>query len=273
MLDAVTAPFFALGLALTLAAAVRFDFGALFLFGWLAHCSPPASSSVDAPSAVRAMDAPAAYLLAAIGVVALWERLAARDAPGWLRRAASAFIVAAGLALAVGINLWLYFIRLPGDRRVPGKFQHVGETRAGLAVAAAHELTSSVVAYVPRVFLTGGSYEVLRFTAGDATLRELLPTSAAPAGLARAAPPGHPQRRTRLRRATRHRPPLCRRRRVARTRRRQPAGGRCAGLRSLRQDSQESARWMEALAVETTTGGCGHKTRLRGLGAGLHGGT
>lgn len=126
--------------------------------------------------------APAAYLLAAIGVVALWDGLAARDAPGWLRRARRPpAIVAAGLALAVAIDLWP--TRLPGDPRVLGKFQYVGETRAGLAVAAAHERTPNVVAYVPRAFLTGGSYEVLRFTAGDTPLREL---PADPAAL----PPG-----------------------------------------------------------------------------------
>jgi hypothetical protein len=66
---------------------------------------------------------------------------------------------------------------------VLGKFQYVGETRAGLAVAAAHDRTPNLVAYVPKVFLTGGSYEVLHFTAGDAPLREL---PADPAAL----PPG-----------------------------------------------------------------------------------
>jgi 4-amino-4-deoxy-L-arabinose transferase-like glycosyltransferase len=183
MLDAVTALLFATGLALTLVAALRFDFAALFLLGWLGALLAPSIVSVDAPSAVRAQDAaPAAYLLAAIGLVALWERLAARDAPGWLRRAAPT-LVAAGLALAVVINLWLYFVRLPGDPRVLGKFQYVGETRAGLAVAAAHEETPQLVAYVPGVFLGGGSYEVLRFAAGDAPLREL---PADPAAL----PPG-----------------------------------------------------------------------------------
>jgi 4-amino-4-deoxy-L-arabinose transferase-like glycosyltransferase len=183
MLDAVTALCFALGLALALAAALRFDFAALFTLGWLAALLAPSIVSVDAPSAVRAQDAaPAAYLLAAVGLVALWERLAARAAAKRQHRAAPA-IVAVGLALAVSINLWLYFIRLPGDPRVLGKFQYVGETRAGLTIAAAHERTPNLVAYVPGVFLTGGSYEVLRFTAGDATLREL---PADPAAL----PPG-----------------------------------------------------------------------------------
>ena len=183
LLDAVTALCFALGLALALAAALRFDFAALFALGWMAALLAPSIVSVDAPSAVRAQDAaPAAYLLAALGLVALWDRLAARDAPGWLRRVAPV-IVTAGLALAVGINLWLYFVRLPGDPRVLGKFQYVGETRAGLAVAAAHERDPALVAYAPKVFLTGGSYEVLRFTAGDTTLREL---PADPAAL----PPG-----------------------------------------------------------------------------------
>ncbi len=180
MLDAVTALCFALGLALTLAAALRFDFAALFVLGWLAALLAPSIVSVDAPSAVRAQDAaPAAYLLAALGLVALWERLAARDAPGWLRRVAPALVMV-GLALAVGINLWLYFLRLPGDPRVLNKFQYVGETRAGLAVAAARARTPALVTYVPRPF--AGS-EVLRFASADAPIHEL-PTD--PAAL----PPG-----------------------------------------------------------------------------------
>jgi 4-amino-4-deoxy-L-arabinose transferase-like glycosyltransferase len=131
LLDAVTALCFALGLALAIRAALRFNFPALFLLGWLVALLAPSIVSVDAPSAVRAQDAaPAAYLLAAVGLVAILERLRGLDAPRALRRAAPV-ICGAALTLAVGINLWLYFIRLPGDPRVLGKFQYVGETRAG----------------------------------------------------------------------------------------------------------------------------------------------
>ncbi len=170
LLDAVTALCFALGLALAIRAALRFNFPALFLLGWLVALLAPSIVSVDAPSAVRAQDAaPAAYLLAAVGLVAIWERLRGLDAPRALRRAAPV-ICGAALTLAVGINLWLYFIRLPGDPRVLGKFQYVGETRAGLAIRAARERDPATVAYVPSAFL---AVEALQFTAWGTPLREL----------------------------------------------------------------------------------------------------
>ena len=180
MLDGVTAVCFVVGLALAVVAALRLGFAALFALGWLVALLAPSIVSIDAPSAVRAMDAaPAAYLLAALGLVALWGRLRALDAPAPLRRAAPA-LVGVALAAAVAINLWLYFLRLPGDPRVLGKFQYVGETRAGLAIRAAHERAPGTVAYLPTVFVGN---EVLRFAAGDTPLREL-PADAA------ALPPG-----------------------------------------------------------------------------------
>jgi len=174
LLDAVTGVCFVLGLALTIGAALRFRFAALFLLGWFLALLAPSIVSVDAPSAVRAQDAaPAAYLLAALGLVALWGRLRALDAPHPLRRAAPA-LVGAALAAAIGINLWIYFGYMPGNPRVLGKFQYVGETRAGLAIHAARERDPATVAYLPGFFLTNGdSYNVLQFTSGGATLREL----------------------------------------------------------------------------------------------------
>jgi 4-amino-4-deoxy-L-arabinose transferase-like glycosyltransferase len=170
LLDAVTAFCFALGLTLVVIAGLRFSFPALFILGWLVALLAPSVVSVDAPSAVRAQDAaPAAYLLAAIGLVAIWERLRGLDAPRLLRRAAP-ILCGAALVVAVGINLWLYFLRLPGDPRVLGKFQYVGETRAGLAIRAAREAEPTIVAYVPGQFL---SVEALQFTAWGMPLREL----------------------------------------------------------------------------------------------------
>jgi 4-amino-4-deoxy-L-arabinose transferase-like glycosyltransferase len=175
MLDVVTALCFAVGLALVIIAALRFSFPALFMLGWLVALLAPSIVSVDAPSAVRAQDAaPAAYLLAAVGLVAIWERLRGLDAPRLVRRAAP-IICGAALVLAVAINLWIYFIRLPGDPRVLGKFQYVGETRAGLAIRAAREREPGLVAYVPSPFL---SVEALHFTAWGTPLREL-PSDAA----------------------------------------------------------------------------------------------
>jgi len=180
MLDVVTALCFAVGLALAIIAALRFSFPALFMLGWLVALLAPSIVSVDAPSAVRAQDAaPAAYLLAAVGLVAIWERLRGLDAPRLVRRAAP-IICGAALALAVAINLWIYFIRLPGDPRVLGKFQYVGETRVGLAIRAAREREPELVAYVPSPFL---SVEALQFTAWGTPLRELPSDAAAlPAG-------------------------------------------------------------------------------------------
>ena len=180
MLDVVTALCFAVGLALVIIAALRFSFPALFMLGWLVALLAPSIVSVDAPSAVRAQDAaPAAYLLAAVGLVAIWERLRGLDAPRLVRRAAP-IICGAALALAVAINLWIYFIRLPGDPRVLGKFQYVGETRVGLAIRAAREREPELVAYVPSPFL---SVEALQFTAWGTPLRELPSDAAAlPAG-------------------------------------------------------------------------------------------
>lgn len=180
MLDVVTALCFAVGLSLAIISALRFGFPALFMLGWLVALLAPSIVSVDAPSAVRAQDAaPAAYLLAAVGFVAIWERLRGRDAPRLLRRVAP-IICGAALILAVAINLWIYFIRLPGDPRVLGKFQYVGETRAGLAIRAAHQHEPGLVAYVPSPFL---SVEALQFTAWGTPLRELPKDAAAlPAG-------------------------------------------------------------------------------------------
>ncbi len=174
LLDAVTGVCFVIGLALTIGAALRFRFAALFLLGWFLALLAPSIVSVDAPSAVRAQDAaPAAYLLAALGLVALWERLRALDAPRLLRRTTPA-IVGAALATAIGINLWIYFGFMAHSPAVVRKFQYAGETRAGLAIRAAHERDPATVAYLPSFFLANGdAYNVLQFTSGGATLREL----------------------------------------------------------------------------------------------------
>ncbi|MGN6810260.1 MAG: ArnT family glycosyltransferase, partial [Thermomicrobiales bacterium] len=180
MLDAVTGLCFVVGLALAIIAAIGGQFPAFFTLGWLLALLGPSIVSIDAPSAVRAQDAaPAAYLLAALGLVALWERLAALDAPALLRRAAPA-VAAMALALVVGINLWIYFVRMPGDPRVISKFQYAGETRAGLLIATAHARAPSLATYVPQPF-TGD--EVLVFAANGAPVAPLPDNPAAlPAG-------------------------------------------------------------------------------------------
>jgi 4-amino-4-deoxy-L-arabinose transferase-like glycosyltransferase len=170
MLDAVTGLCFVVGLALAVIAAIGGQFPAFFTLGWLLALLGPSIVSIDAPSAVRAQDAaPAAYLLAALGFVALWERLAALDAPALLRRAAPA-IATLALTLTVGINLWIYFVRMPGDPRVISKFQYAGETRAGLLIATTHARAPNLATYVPQPF-TGD--EVLIFMANGAPVASL----------------------------------------------------------------------------------------------------
>jgi hypothetical protein len=180
MLDAVTGLCFVIGLALALSAAIGGQFPAFFTLGWLLALLGPSIVSIDAPSAVRAQDAaPAAYLLAAVGFVAIWERLAALDAPALLRRTLPA-VTTLALALAVGINLWIYFVRMPGDPRVISKFQYAGETRAGLLIATTHARTPNLATYVPKPFT---SDEVLVFMADGAPVAALPNDPAAlPAG-------------------------------------------------------------------------------------------
>ncbi|CAA9545638.1 MAG: hypothetical protein AVDCRST_MAG88-379, partial [uncultured Thermomicrobiales bacterium] len=178
LLDAVTALCFAIGLALAMLAALRGSWAAWATLLWLAILLAPSVVSVDAPSAVRAQDAaPFAYALAALGFIALLRALRGPGAPILLRRAVP---VGAGLALTfvVGMNLWLYFVRLPGDPQVLGKF-YVGEARAGRAIAAAHEREPRLVAYLPRATPSLLSDDTLRFTADGTPLRELPPDGSA----------------------------------------------------------------------------------------------
>ncbi|HET8629561.1 MAG TPA: glycosyltransferase family 39 protein, partial [Thermomicrobiales bacterium] len=169
MLDAVTGVCFAAGVAIAIALALGGNFAAAFVLLWMATMLVPSIVSVDAPSAVRAQDAaPAAYLLAALGFVTCWRLLASGVSRPALR---TAVMAAAGLALALAaaINLWIYFVRMPGDPRVLGKF-YVGEARAGYAVAAARDRDPALVAYVPREYLAD---ETLVFASAQAPLREL----------------------------------------------------------------------------------------------------
>jgi hypothetical protein len=144
--------------------------------------SQPSVVATDAPSAVRAQDAaPAAYLLAALGLVAPWRLWTGAGVPRAARRAARA-AAGAALALALALNLWLYFLRLPGDPRVLGEF-YVGETRAGYAIAAARARDPALIALLPPATLRDrNAADVLRFAAGDAPLAELPAAGALPAG-------------------------------------------------------------------------------------------
>lgn len=164
MLDVVSAAFFVLGLLATTAGAIRGRFRDTFLLIWLGVMLLPSIVSVDAPSAVRAQDAaPAAYLLAAIGLAFAWQ-VGQRRLGGQLR--SLAWLPAASLlALAVGLNVWLYFVFMPHDPRVLGKF-YVAETRAGYAIEARRKLDPRTVAYLPRPYLTD---EVLSFIAWRST--------------------------------------------------------------------------------------------------------
>lgn len=178
LLDAVTALCFAVGLALALLAAVRGSWAAGAMLLWLVVLLAPSVVSVDAPSAVRAQDAaPFAYALAALGFTALLHLLGGAGGPALLRRLVPT-VAALALTFVVGMNLWLYFVHLPGDPQVLGKF-YVGEARAGRAIAAAHEREPRLVAYLPRATPSLLADETLRFTADGTPLRELPPDGGA----------------------------------------------------------------------------------------------
>lgn len=168
MLDVVTAAFFVVGLGIAFIGAARGRFRDAFTLLWLGVMLVPSVVSVDAPSAVRAQDAaPAAYLLAALGLAQAWG--ASRQAhPSWSTPARR--FAAGGLLTALaGFNLWLYFVYMPRDPRVLGKF-YVAETRAGYALAARHERDPRTVAYLPPPYLRD---EVLSFVAWQTPRRAL----------------------------------------------------------------------------------------------------
>lgn len=176
-LDVVSAAFFVVGLLVAAAGAARGRFRDAFVLTWLGVMLGPSIVSVDAPSAVRAQDAaPAAYLLAGIGLRVAWQagQCHLEGQVRSLARAAATVL----LALAVGLNGWLYFIYMPRDPRVLSKF-YVAETRAGYAIVARQELDPRTVVYLPRPYLAD---EVLTFVAGEATRLPLETGAVLPGG-------------------------------------------------------------------------------------------
>lgn len=177
MLDVVTAAFFAVGLTVAVLGTARGHLRHAFVILWLLVLLVPSIVSVDAPSAVRAQDAaPAAYLLAAVGLYAVWR--AAWDRARARQRSLYVTAGAAVLTLAAGLNVWLYFLYMPEDPRVLGKF-YVAETRAGYAIAAEAARVGGTVVYLPRAFLGD---EVLSFVGWQAPQRPLEAGTTLPAG-------------------------------------------------------------------------------------------
>lgn len=177
MLDVVTAAFFIAGLGVAVIGATRGRFRDAFSLLWLGVMLAPSVVSVDAPSAVRAQDAaPAAYLLAAIGLRQAWN--VSRPTHS-LRLSAARRLVGGGLlTVLAGLNLWLYFVHMPRDPRVLGKF-YVAETRAGYAIAARHARDAGTVAYLPPPYLRD---EVLSFVAWQTPRRALEASQVLPSG-------------------------------------------------------------------------------------------
>ena len=92
-----------LGLALTR----PFSRASRFLLLWLGAGLLPGLLTVDAPSALRTIEAaPAVYAVAALGLVALWDGRHNPTAPGW--KAVPALL----LSGAVVWNGWVYFVRM-----------------------------------------------------------------------------------------------------------------------------------------------------------------
>jgi len=123
---------------------------ARFLVLWLLAGLIPGVLTVDAPSALRTVEAaPAVYAMAAWGLVALWRRLPIL-APRAGRVAGSVV-----LAAAVSWNAWVYFVRMYDSPTVWRRFApiatHLGKRLQALRMAGA--LPAHLTLVMPRAFL------------------------------------------------------------------------------------------------------------------------
>jgi 4-amino-4-deoxy-L-arabinose transferase-like glycosyltransferase len=121
-----------------------------FLILWLFAGVLPGILTVDAPSALRTVEAaPAVYAVAALGLVALWRRRPRRAVPGW--PGAVALVVVAGVAW----NAWTYFGRMYDSPTVWRHFApiatHLGKRLQALRASGA--VPSRLTLAMPREFL------------------------------------------------------------------------------------------------------------------------
>jgi len=121
-----------------------------FLILWLLAGLLPGVLTVDAPSALRTVEAaPAVYAVVGVGATALWK--ARPGGPAWLWRT----IVALAVAACVAWNGWIYFVRMYDSPTVWRRFApvatHLGKRLRALRVEGA--LPKQTTLLVPRVFL------------------------------------------------------------------------------------------------------------------------
>jgi 4-amino-4-deoxy-L-arabinose transferase-like glycosyltransferase len=121
-----------------------------FLLLWFFAGLLPGILTVDAPSALRTVEAaPAVYSTAAMGLVALWQRRPRRAARGW---APAAALVMAG---AIAWNAWTYYVRMYDSPAVWRRFApmatHLGKRLQTLRASGA--APSRLTIAMPRAFL------------------------------------------------------------------------------------------------------------------------
>jgi 4-amino-4-deoxy-L-arabinose transferase-like glycosyltransferase len=128
------------------------DWRSLFVLGALALGLLPSLLAVEGPHAMRSIGAlPYACLAAALGWLAIAGWLAQRIPAGPLRAAARRLPLLA-LALALALNAWLYFGRMPTNPRVWVSFYPI-HTQVGAYlrdVATTHDTTDLHHIYVAR---------------------------------------------------------------------------------------------------------------------------
>jgi len=150
LLDYATGAGFVVGILLLLRGWR--DWRSLFVLGALALGLLPSLLAVEGPHAMRSIDAlPYACIAAALGWFAIAGWLARRMPTGALHIAAQRMPLLV-LALALTLNTWLYFGRMPTNQDVWASFYPV-HTQVGAYLRAesrAHNTTDLSHIYVPR---------------------------------------------------------------------------------------------------------------------------
>jgi 4-amino-4-deoxy-L-arabinose transferase-like glycosyltransferase len=121
-----------------------------FLLLWLIAGLLPGILTVDAPSALRTVEAaPAVYALAALGAVHLWTAGSRGPMTAWRLAAAAA------VSMCIAWNAWTYFVRMYDSPAVWRRFApiatHLGKRLRALRLEGA--LPPRITLLVPKAFL------------------------------------------------------------------------------------------------------------------------
>jgi len=166
MLDPLAGACFAVGVGLAIA---RWRTRARVPLVWLALALIPGIFSTNAPHAMRSFGALApACMLAGMALDTLV--VSVRNATSMRWRQVVSATVAGTLALSLGFNVWLYFVRMPRDPAVYQNFD-LTETAAG-RVARAAALTDDPRLRAVQVFLDRRliAQDTVRFLTFDVTV-------------------------------------------------------------------------------------------------------